>query len=185
MMQLSGNPALQPGLPSRKRCRFHRKSKARSERRKKAEEKKVSRAANATFLPGRAQVLPRPDRNGQGVVEGGHGVHVLLDDGEGVRADGRHGFEDRREVRDAIRRLGHDALLDGERERNVVLQHVRQEVWMHLLQVQVADPVRVVVDQRQVVAQVVRVVAGVEAVVPIERLWLNPPPTGMLAALVG
>src|ERR1700712_157067 len=67
----------------------------------------------------RPEVLLGALGDGQRSVDGA-GIHVLLDDREDVDAEPLDGFEQRWHVRDAERRLGHRAELDGLAERQVL-----------------------------------------------------------------
>ncbi|OEI69323.1 hypothetical protein Cus16_1165 [Curtobacterium sp. ER1/6] len=97
-------------------------------------------------------------------------VHVLLDDAEDVGVDRRDRLDDGGQLGRAVRRLGHDPLRDGGGERHVVLQHVEQQLGVHLLEVQVPDAVRVLGDEPEVVPAVVGEVSRVQAEVRVLRV---------------
>lgn len=70
----------------------------------------------------------------------------------------------------------YDALGHGRGERLVVLEHVEEQRRVDLLQMQVPDPVRTLLDEPQVVAAVVREVTGIEAQVRVAGIGLIEEP---------
>src|SRR3954451_7124570 len=90
------------------------------------------------------------------------GVHVLFDDREDGDAELVDGFEQRRYVGDSTRRLGHRAELDRFTERKVLGDHLHLHLRVDLLEVQIADPSRGALDDRDVVTAAVADVAGVQ-----------------------
>src|SRR6478609_10281917 len=131
-------------------------------------------------MPGRRSVDRSAGAAGQQVVFGalgdrhrnvkGHRVHVLLHDAEDRPVQGLDGFDDRAQVRQAVRWFRHDAGQVGSRPGHVFLVDLLEDVRVDLLQVQVADPVRVVLDELQAGCAAVFRVAGVQAQVEVLRV---------------
>ena len=74
------------------------------------------------------------------------------------------------------RRLRHHAARDRGGERHVVLEGLGEDVAVDLLEVEVADALRVRPDETERITEVVREVAGVEAQVRVARVGLGEEP---------
>src|SRR3954451_745997 len=95
------------------------------------------------------------------------GVEVLLDDREDVAVQRVDGAQHLAQIGKAERRLDHHAESHRVGEREILGLYMGDHRRVDLLQVQVPDPLRVPGDQVDVVAAVVRHVAGVEAQVDV------------------
>ncbi len=109
----------------------------------------------------RPEKRPSPFRDGQRAIRLTR-IHVLLDDREQVGIQLRRGLQHRPQRRHPRGRLAHHTPRDGRPERHLVRPDVRQDLRVHLLEVEVPDPLTVGLDQLDAVAAAVRVVPGVQ-----------------------
>src|SRR3954462_12757901 len=141
----------------------------------------IRRTWSAPILPGPMTATPRVARSVMVIPSGAAGpqeltgahrdrqwlvrlarVHVLLDDGEQLHAELLRGHQDRLQLGYTGRRFAHHSALDGRAERHLVLDDVREDLRVDLLEVEVADPLAVRLDELDAVAAAVGVVPGVQ-----------------------
>src|SRR6478672_10051904 len=115
------------------------------------------------------QVVTGALGNGHRDVEG-HGVHVLFHNAKDRPVERLDGFDDGAQVREPVRRFGHDAGQVGGGPSHVFFVDLFEDVRVDLLEVQVADPVRIVLDQVEAGGPAVFGVAGIQAEVEVLRV---------------
>src|SRR6266487_3578033 len=106
-------------------------------------------------------------------------VQILLDDDEDVGVQLAQRVYDRRDVRLALGWFAAGVHRNRLAEREIVTLGDLHDLRVHLLDVYVADPVRVVVNDRHVVRVPVRQVAGVQAKRDVPRVGLVEEPLGL------
>ena len=94
----------------------------------------------------------------------------MLDDRVQIAAEGAGGLQHGLHRGLTLRRLDHHTTAHRLGEGQILCLHLRNDLRIDLLEMQVTDPVGILTDQLEVVAAVVRDVPGVEAEVHIRRV---------------